>query len=234
MKQFLYKLLTMCLVIGSVFGIDQKEEHAPYKLLEKQDERKFKGTIRVSNTDLIPGDKVSVCNVEIFERPDGTILNKSSPLFEGVAMFYFDMKPIAAEELLSKPLNTPAEVALFLVGNEQPSTFKEILYPVTVAEITEQSFLFDFCREHGREHQARKFGKTQMRHAYSVYEATPTTRVISTTISPQKSLFSGPREVLLKERRDLREDLGIGKKNRPNCSTYNASTGLPENYRIIG
>jgi len=214
--------------------IYKKEEPVKYQFIEKQEEKKFKGNARVSNTDLFPGDKVSVCNLEIFERPDGTVLNKSSLLYEGEVMFYFDRKPIAAEELVSKPLNTPAEVAIFLVENEQTKVFKEILYPVTVAEITEPTFLFDFCREHGKEHQARKLGKVQMRHAYSIYEATPTTRVICAAIPPRQTIYSGPHEILLKERQDLREGLGIGKKNRPNCSTYNADTGLPANYRIIG
>lgn len=257
MKHLLYKLLSMILVTGSVFGADQADqrvenllnqagainsignvyktdEPVKYKLIESQENKKLKGNARVGDIELRPNDKVSVCNIEIFERPDGTTFNKSSHLYDGVVMFYFESKPITAEDLLSKPVNTQADAALFTLENEQPKAFRETLYPVTVAEITEPTFLFNYCREHGKERQARKFGGQKMRHAFSVYDATPTTRVICTTDSTRQIIYTGTREVLLKEKLELREKLGFGEKNRPDCTASNASTGLPPGYRIVG
>jgi hypothetical protein len=211
-----------------------KAEEFPYTHLESHDGAIFVGTVRTESTDLVPGVKATEHAIERFKRSDNKEIQIKSPPKDIIAQVVFQEKAVDAKEFMEKnPVDTKAEVVKYTFENGAAKTKLEVLYQVVIKEKTEPPVPYQQCRKHGAEAQfsIKKFGKSEVRHAYDYYTAVPTTRLLNKMShnGEEKAIYTGPREVLLTLLHQ--EDLGPGQKNQPQCTMYTGDK-FPPGYRL--
>lgn len=234
----LYREKVLAQVICGTQALEKaytKRQEFPYDPISSVQGASFVNDVLVERADLLPGVKVSLRNLQHFQRPNKTKLEvKSDIIQEAIVQILYDGKIVMAEDFLKEPEGTKATVAMFSLIDDQPATMLEELYPIIRTVATDPTFDFYYCWKHELETQAgiKNLGKKVMRHAHSRFSATPTALAIKkNTLNDSKTIFKGNTETLLTLL--SQQQIGSGQKNEGQCTQHNFTTGFPNGYRVV-
>jgi len=215
-----------------------------YQLLTKGSLINLINNVKKPDSELFLGDNVSVCEESSYKRPDGSVYNQTTPLYQARVKATYNGREVTEIDLQealkvnfkdSKVcVDVPFDVYLEEIVKEGETKHTEsnrVIYRLVAEKSSTDKGLVNHCWKHENEWQQKGIrGYNQLRHWHETYSSIEETiGFYKLSSDGQKTLlpnFSKSELLLHLQSRDE------GRKNKPECPAPYYQ-GFPPNSRVV-